>query len=291
MIQTYYKLTKPGIIYGNALPAIAGFLLATKGRFDLKLFLGMLIGLSLVIASGCVFNNIFDSDIDAKMDRTKNRAMVLGVIPKTTAIIYGVVLLIAGVLCLLLTSNLLTLAVSMLGFIVYVFLYTPLKRRTVHATLIGAIAGATPPVVGYVAVTGKLDPAAWILFFILVFWQMPHFYAIAIRRLKDYTDAKIPVLPVKQGIYRTKIEMVLYILGFIISASLLTVYGYTKYLYLASILLLGFIWLWKATKGFGKVDDALWAKKVFLFSLIVLTSLCVIIPIDKFEYLSKFHFG
>src|SRR6185369_12346497 len=105
MIKDYYQLTKPGIIYGNALPAIAGFLLASKDQVDVKLFLAMLVGLSLVIASGRVLNNIYDRNIDAKMERTKNRALVTGKISKTNALIFSAVLIILGVLVLTLLTT------------------------------------------------------------------------------------------------------------------------------------------------------------------------------------------
>src|SRR4051812_23441537 len=123
MIKTYYHLTKPGIIYGNAITAMAGFFLASKGHFDPKLFVAMLVGLSLVIASGCVFNNIMDKDIDSKMDRTKNRAMVAGAISKVNATVYGTILLSLGVLSLFVLTNLSALFAALIGFIVYVFLY------------------------------------------------------------------------------------------------------------------------------------------------------------------------
>ncbi|MDR3642282.1 MAG: heme o synthase [Candidatus Doudnabacteria bacterium] len=281
MLRNYYALTKPGIIYGNAITAAAGFFLAAKGEIDWKLMLMMLVGLSLVIASGCVFNNYMDRDIDGRMERTKNRALPSGAVSPKAAIIFAGLLLFLGVIALYFHTTNKALIAALVGFFVYVFLYTPLKRRTVYATLIGSIAGATPPVVGYAAVTNRFDSGALILFLILVFWQMPHFYAIAIRRIKDYNDASIPVLPITKGIYATKIQMALYIIGFIVASAMLTLFGYAGYLYFAVSTLLGLAWLWRSVRGFKTADNTLWAKKVFLFSLIVLTSLCVIIPIDQ----------
>lgn len=292
MLKAYYHLTKPGIIYGNAITAAAGFFLAglhfpegcllglpQKAAFT---FLAMLIGLSLVIASGCVFNNIWDSDVDAKMDRTKNRAMVTGQISKRNAAIFGAVLIFFGVLALHYHVNNYALGSALVGFIIYVFFYTPLKRKTVYATLIGAIAGATPPVVGYTSVINRLDAGAVILFLILVCWQMPHFYSIAIYRLKDYAAAQIPVLPVKKGIPHTKAQMLFYIIAFLIAAASLTYFKFTGYVYLGFVMLLGLIWLWMAVKGFKAADDILWAKKMFRFSLVVITLLCVIITLNLF---------
>lgn len=282
MFKAYYQLTKPGIIYGNAITAIAGFLLVSKGVFHPLLFVAMLIGLSFIIGSSCVFNNVWDADIDSKMERTKKRSMVTGEISKTSAIIFGSILGILGTGVLFLFTNHCSLLTALLGMFFYLALYTPLKRKTVYGTLIGAVAGATPPVVGYVSVTGKLDLAAWLLFFILVFWQMPHFYAIAIRRLEEYKAAGIPVLPLKQGIQATKIQMLVYIVLFIIVAAALAYYKYTGYSYLVVIGLLGLYWFYSGIKGFAAIDNQLWAKKMFLFSLIILTTFSVVVSFGRF---------
>ncbi len=281
MLKQYYKLAKPGIIYGNLLAAIAGFFLVTPWPVDIKLFVIMLIGLSLVIGSACVFNNVYDSEMDAKMERTKNRSLPSGKIKPQNAVIFATVLLILGVLSLSLFTNLYSLFAALSGFFVYVFLYTPLKNKTVYATLIGAVAGAAPPVVGYATVTNSIDLGAIIIFFILVFWQMPHFYAIGIRRIGDYKNAGHPILPVKEGIRKTKIHMLLYMVLFMLASVLLTFYKFTGYIYLAVIVLLSLNWLRLGLLGFKAADDRLWAKKVFLFSLVILLVWCAIIPIDR----------
>ena len=271
MTRAYYYLTKPGIIYGNAITAAAGFFLASKGHIDWFLLIAMLIGLSLIIASSCVFNNTLDRDIDSKMDRTRNRALVTGKISIRNAVIFGIVLGFLGIKILVLYTNFLTLGVALVGSVVYLLLYTPLKRKSIHGTLVGAIAGATPPVVGYTAVTNQLDLGAWLLFFILVAWQMPHFYAIAIRRSDEYAAAHIPVLPLKKGLRIAKINIMIYIVIFIITTILLTVYHYTGYVYLIVMLSLGVFWLWYASLGFHQnIDNKLWARKMFLYSLVVL---------------------
>jgi protoheme IX farnesyltransferase len=283
MFKTFYKLAKPGIVYGNAVAAIGGFFLAQTGNFKPGLFLAMLFGVCLIMASACVFNNIMDINIDRQMDRTKNRAMVLGKISKRYAIIFGISLGIFGALVLGFFVNLLSLYVALVGFIFYVCLYTPLKTKTVYATLIGAVSGAVPPVVGYTAVINKIDTAAVLLFFILVFWQMPHFYAIGIRRLKDYTAAKIPILPVAAGVKKTKIHIIFYLVGFLILCIGLTFFGYTGYNYLVIMLGLGLWWIKIGRDGFRQgIDNELWAKKLFKFSLVVLMVFCVIISVDKF---------
>jgi protoheme IX farnesyltransferase len=155
------------------------------------------------------------------------------------------------------------------------------KRRTKFGTLVGAISGATPPVVGYVAVANRLDAGAIILFLILCLWQMPHFFAIAIYRLKDYTSASVPVYPVKEGILSTKKQILYYIAAFIIAASLLTFFGYTSYAYLGVVVLLGTLWLSLGIKGFRADDDKFWARKMFFASLLVLTVLFLTISVDS----------
>ncbi len=281
MLKNYYKITKPGIIYGNGLSGIAGFFLASPWPVDLRLFIAMLVGLSLVIASACVFNNIYDREMDSKMERTKNRSLASGKIKPSHAIIFAVILLILGVLSLSLFANLYPLYFALLGFLIYVFLYTPLKTKTVHATLIGALSGAMPPVVGYIAVTNSLDAAAIIVFLILVFWQMPHFYAIGIRRLEDYKSVKAPILPASGGVKKTKVYTLVYTLAFLVSAFALSFYKYTGFVYLTVMIAVGFYWLKLVWDGFKSTDDKVWSKKVFLFSLVVLLVWCAIIPIDR----------
>ena len=271
MIKTYYYLTKPGIIYGNAITTIAGFLFASQSHIDFKLLLATLVGLSLVIAAGCVLNNIFDRDIDARMARTKNRAMVTGQVSNRNAIIYAVVLVLVGIKVLLLFTNLLTTIMVLIGFAVYVGAYTPLKHRTVHATLVGSIAGAVPIVVGYTAVTNQFDLGATLLFFVLVTWQMPHFYAIAMRRLDEYRAASIPVLPAKNGVSFTKITILVYIVLFILATTSLTYFKFTGLIYLFIMAICGLAWLFLGLQGFKKtIDEKVWARKMFLLSLIVL---------------------
>lgn len=280
MIGAYYRLTKPGIIYGNLLTVTAGFLLASYGHINLWLLLATLVATSLVIASACVFNNYIDRDIDKLMARTKERALVTQVIKGQNALIYATVLGLIGLFVLATYTNLLTVLVGLIGFIDYVVLYGITKRRSIYGTIVGSIAGATPVVAGYTAVTNSLDSAALILFLILVFWQMPHFYAIAMYRFSDYKAAKIPVLPVKKGKQNTKLQMTIYIIAFVIATISLSVFGYTGYTYLVVMLLLGLGWLWLDLQGFKSSDDKRWARRMFLFSLVVILSLSIMLSLD-----------
>jgi len=279
-LRKYYELTKPGIIYGNLIPAVGGFLLASGRYFPFEFFIETMLGLAFVIGSACVFNNALDRDIDAKMERTAHRALVKGEMAKWSPIIYGTVLEFLGFFILALFTNGPAVFVAAVGFVVYVIFYSMwFKRHSVWGTVVGSISGATPPVVGYLAVAGRFDAAALILFLILVFWQMPHFYAIAIFRLKDYEAAKIPVLPAKEGLSATKVQMLFYIVAFTAAAAALSSFGYANNVYLVIALLLGLIWFTAGIGGFFRTDTIRWAREMFFISLIVLTALFLTIGI------------
>lgn len=276
----YYLLTKPGIIFGNLVTFTAGFLLASKGVIDLSLFFAALIGLTLIMASACVFNNYIDRHVDKKMERTKNRPLVKGLISGTHAILFATVLGIFGFLILSLYTTLVAVFVAGIGFFVYVVLYSFWKCRTIYGTAIGSIAGAVPPVVGYCAVSNQFDLGAFILFMMLVLWQMPHFFSITLYHFDDYVKAKIPVLPVEKGIFRTKIHMVLYIICFIFTAMMLTYFNYTGYLYLIVATSIGLSWLWLCLKGFQSTNNHLWGRNMFRLSLVLIGSICCMISLD-----------
>jgi protoheme IX farnesyltransferase len=276
----YYLLTKPGIILGNLITVAAGFLLASKGMIDLRLFLATLMGLAFIMASACVFNNYIDRQIDKKMERTKNRPLVKGLISGRNAICFAIFLEILGNLILLFYTNLLTVFIAGMGFFVYVVLYSLWKCRTLYGTAIGSIAGAVPPVIGYCAVSNHLDAGAFILFSMMVLWQMPHFFSIAMFHLDDYTAAQIPVLPVIKGALRTKIHMVFYILGFIFAAVMLTFFNYAGYMYLMVAMSMGCLWLLLGLKGFKSDNDQIWGCRMFRLSLLTITAICFVIPFD-----------
>jgi protoheme IX farnesyltransferase len=192
-IKAYYRLTKPGIVYGNALMYAAGFFLASSSGIDWLLFFAGLAGLSFVIAGACVFNNIADRELDAKMPRTQKRAIVTGVVSVAAATRFAYALSITGLLELYLLTTYSAFLAALIGFAVYVFVYTPLKPKTKYALFIGAIAGATPPVVGYAAVTDTYDAWALLLFVLLFAWQIPHFVSIAFYRYEDYAAGGVPL--------------------------------------------------------------------------------------------------
>ena len=282
LFKHYYSITKPGIIYGNAITVIAGYIYASHGSVDYVLLLYTLIGIACVIASGCVFNNYIDRDIDALMERTKKRVLIQGGISARSALIYASLLGILGLYVLYCYTSTITCCVAMLGLFVYVVIYSLwLKRTSVHAALIGSISGAVPILVGYTAVAGRIDMEGVLLFCILALWQMPHSYAIAIYRLSDYKAASLPVLPIVFGVRRTKVEMVVYACLFLIALALLGVYGSSGYFYMIAMGVLGMFWISICMYGLvGPSDtDTVWARKVFLFSLIILITFCVAIAV------------
>lgn len=276
----YYLLTKPGIIMGNLITLAAGFLLASKGNVDVWLFLQTLLGLALIMASACVCNNYIDRTIDKKMQRTKKRALVTGAITGRNALLFAALLGIAGTAVLALYTNALTVGVAAIGFFVYVVLYSVWKCRTIYGTAIGSVAGAVPPVVGYCAVSNNFDLGALILFAMLVLWQMPHFFAIALYHFDDYVAAGVPVLPIKKGAFRAKVHMVIYIVCFIVTTAMLTLFGYTGYAYLFVVTAIGILWLILSIQGFASRNDSLWGRRMFQLSLVMIMTICLMIPVD-----------
>jgi protoheme IX farnesyltransferase len=279
-VKTYYWLTKPGIIYGNSLSVIAGFLFASQGAIHLYTFIATLIGIGLVMACGCVLNNIIDRGIDQKMARTKKRALVTGEISSFHAYIFASILGLVGFGTLLLWVNWLSAGLGFIALFSYVVLYGIAKRKTIYGTLVGSIPGAIPPVVGYVAATNQIDIPALLLFVILVTWQMPHFYSIAIYRAKEYKAAGIPVWPLKKGVQSTKLQILLFISLFIVASLSLTFFGYAGLSYALILSFFGSLWLTRALKGFNAKNNEQWARGMFGFSLFVLLSLCAMLAVD-----------
>jgi heme o synthase len=279
-VRAYYRLTKPGIIYGNLFTAAGGFLFGAIVRVNALHLFEALLGTGLIIASACVVNNYFDQDIDKVMKRTKRRALVIGTISSRSALTFATILGTLGLLTLIIFTNGITTLLGIIGFVSYAFIYTFAKRQTVHGTLIGTLPGALPPVAGYTAATGKLDISALLLFLILVFWQMAHFYAISIFRLKDYKAAKIPVMPVVYGVWATKIQMLVYTSAFMLSIVLLAKFSYAGVFYLAVMVPLSFWWVMNTLLGLWTEDDTLWARKVFFVSLLMLPTFGIMLALN-----------
>lgn len=257
----------------------SGFLLAAAifKVMPVGKFLALLGGMALVIASACVFNNYIDTNIDRKMSRTKKRALVTHKISRPAALIYAVALGTAGFAVLALFTNSRVVWLNLAAIFSYVVLYGWAKRNSVHGTLVGTVPGAIPPVAGYAAVA-PFDKAALLLFLVLVFWQMAHFYAIALFRENDYRSAGLPVMPIKYGGRITRIQIIAYVIALALALALLVTAGFEGWFFLVVSLVLCIYWLYKGWSGYSLSDET-WGKRMFLASLIVLVGLSALIPI------------
>lgn len=278
-LKDFIVVTKPGIIFGNLLVAVGAYLFGAGRHPELPTLTGLFFGTGLVIAGSCVLNNYLDRNIDARMTRTARRPSVTGAIPLRIALPYATVLILVGCILLWRYTNPATMYIGLIGAVWYVAIYGLVKRTTHWSTLIGTISGSTPPLAGYVAATNSLDVVGWSLFAILVAWQMPHFYAIALFRARDYASAGLPVLSVAKGLRRTVLEMRLYAILFVLSVSALflasrltgTVYG----------LMLGVAlwWLWQCNTPV-EGDGVRWARRVFRTSLLILPIFALLWALD-----------
>lgn len=268
---------------------IAGFLLAISvikpSWFEAAtwlIFVGAIGGIALIIASACVVNNILDRKMDAKMKRTAKRGIVDGSISIPKAIVFAAALGVIGFVIILLWTNVLTFVLGIIAYVWYVIIYGIAKRTTPLSTVIGGVAGALPPVAGYTALTNSFDMGAIILFLILYFWQLPHFYAIAMFRKDDYAKADVPVWSVKYGMKSTKLQIFISVVLYAISATLLTIFGYTGIIYLVISSALSLYWIYKGVTLYRKADDVKWAKVMFGVSLLVLLAMCALITLGGF---------
>lgn len=285
--RSYLQLIKPGITLSNTISGVAGFFLAVSVVMPdwpvfFKTALGVVAGIALIIASACVVNNIIDRDIDKKMKRTSKREVAAGSIDVPKATIYAIILGLAGFAAILFLTNVLTFVLGVIAYIWYVVIYGIAKRTTPYSTLIGGVAGSLPPMAGYTALTGNIDIAAILLFLILFFWQMPHFYAIAMFRRDDYAAAKLPVWAVARGMKSTKAQIFIFTVLYAFAAALLTFFGYTGIIYLVLSTVLSVYWVYQGASKYTKVDDVKWAKTMFGVSLLVLLAICGLIAVGGF---------
>ncbi|GGP21909.1 protoheme IX farnesyltransferase 2 [Silvimonas iriomotensis] len=280
-LKRYLLVTKPGIIMGNLISTVGGFLLASQGHPDWLVMIATVIGSALVVASGCAINNWIDRDIDARMERTKKRVTVTGVMSPAAALAHGILLGVLGFACLAWFTPMVTVYCVAFGFFIYVGVYSLyMKRNSVHGTLVGSLSGAMPPVAGFCAAAGEWNTGALILMLMFCLWQMPHSYAIAIFRQEDYKRAGIPVLPVVRGITAARRQMVAYIIAFAVACVALQVAGYAGYGYMAVAVATSLYWLKLALDGRQTDNHVKWARQVFVFSIITVTALSVSMAVD-----------
>ncbi len=273
MLKDLYSIAKPRLILLNLFTFTGGFALAVRGTFPAGLFAASLAGAALGMASGSTLNNIIDRDIDRLMARTRLRPLAAGSISPRAALAWAGFLGAAGLLVLSLSAPPAAVAAGIVGYLFYVVVYSLwLKRRTPLAVLAGSVAGAAPPVVGYAAAAGRIDLGAALLFFILVLWQLPHFFAIALRRLEDYRAARLPAFAVVHGRRASKIAAAVSVAAFALTSPLPYAFGYAGRTYLAVSALSGAVWLVVALLGFPTRDDARWGRRMLIASVLVLAA-------------------
>lgn len=280
-IRAYCNLTKPRIIMMVLLMTAFGFVAAnTESVNYIKLFL-TLVGTALTGGGAAALNNYLERDLDAKMRRTSKRALPRGLIEPISALYFGLLITILGVVLLASTVNLLTAFLALLTTFLYTLVYTPLKRRTWLNTAIGAIPGALPPMGGWVAASGTLDLGAWILFAILFVWQHPHFYSFAWLNKDDYSRADYKMLPCIDGDgSRTFSQIVWFSVLLVVVAVLPTFFGMSGYVYALGAF---FASMWMLYLGIELRirKTPVVAKKLFAVSLVYLPMLFLFIVFDS----------
>ncbi len=211
LLGDFLALTKPRVMSLLLVSAIAGAFLGAQSMPSFKIIVAVLIGGALASGGAASLNMAYESELDQKMGRTKNRPVAEGRISFNTAILFGIALNVGSFVILALMTNILAAALAIVGTVLYFGLYTViLKRTTTQNIVIGGAAGAVPPLVGYAASAGTIDLSAWYLFVIIFFWTPPHFWALAIMIKDDYARANIPMLPVVMGVKHTTKQILLY---------------------------------------------------------------------------------
>ena len=280
--RDYFELCKPGVVALMILTSLIGMLLATDQMVSLDVLVLGNLGIALCAGSAAAVNHIVDRQIDDKMARTHNRPVARGRIQPHQAILFALATGVLGMAVLLIFINQITAWLTLASSIGYAFIYTMfLKRATPQNIVIGGLAGAAPPLLGWTAVTGEIHYNALLLVLIIFAWTPPHFWALAIHRKDDYAKAEIPMLPVTHGDQYTKINIVLYTLLLIIITVLPFLTGMFGWLYLTGALLLGAGFLyWSLVMLFGEDDQS--GMKTFKYSIIYLMVLFCIMLLDHY---------
>jgi len=275
------ELTKPRITLMVVLTAGIGILLGSGGEAALALVVHTLVGTGLLAAGSSALNQVLERDLDALMERTSQRPLPAGRMQPDAALLFGVALAILGLLELTVFVNLLTALLGTLALASYVFLYTPLKRISSLATVIGAIPGAIPPLMGWTAVSGAIGAGAWVLFGILFLWQLPHFLAIAWMCREDYARAGLPMLPVVEPDGRsTARQMVLWGAALLPVSLLPTILGLTGLTYFVGTLTLGCFFL-AVCVAFALSFSTQAARRVLLVSVLYLPAVLAVMVLDR----------
>ena len=277
----YLKLTKPSIIYLLVLTSATAMFLADGFSGNLMKVVFGLFGIGLIASSSAVINQILDVEVDSKMARTKNRPIVTGEISVTNAKIFATALLIVGATMLLFFINVLTLLLTLFTWAFYSFLYTKiLKFAGTQNIVIGGIAGAMPPLLGWTAITNSIDALPLLMVLIIFIWTPPHFWALSINRKEDYVAAKIPMMPVVKGTEYTKIQIALYSVLLAVSSLFPFATGYLGGFYFFSAIILNAIFIGFSVALIFDKNNKL-ALPLFLYSIVFLTILFICMALDK----------
>ena len=281
----YLELTKPGVQALLFVSCISGMLIGSEFKPPLSTFFFGLLGISFLAASSAVINHIFDKQIDAKMERTSSRPLVVGDITNTQAIIFSVLLYLSGSLMILTFANALTWVLTTLTFLFYGFIYTRyLKFMTSQNIVIGGLAGAMPPLLGWTAISDTIEPNALLLVLIVMVWTPPHFWALAIHRLDDYSKADVPMLPVQKGVAFTKQHILLYTVLLFVCTLLPYATELFNEVYLVCAVILGLIFVYYSYRLL--VDDSnSHAMPTFAYSIVYLGALFSVMLLDFYIYL------
>ncbi len=278
------ELTKPRIAVMVALTAATGFVMATPGAFgslDLALLVHTVLGTGLVAAGAGALNQVVERDVDARMRRTAQRPIASGRIDPDLGLLWAVALSVAGMAWLAVAVNLLTAFLGGLTLAGYVFLYTPMKRLSSLATVVGAIPGAVPPMMGWTGARDVLEPGAWVLFGILFLWQLPHFLAIAWMYRADYERGGMPMLPVLDADgSRTGRQAVLWGAALVPVSLLPSLLGLTGPIYFAGALALSLAFL-GASVLFRRQRTNVAARKLLLVSVLYLPAILAVMLLDR----------
>lgn len=278
----YYELCKPRVVALIVFTAIVGMLLATPGMVPWQPLLFGTLGIGMAAASAAAINQIVDQRVDADMLRTSNRPLPTGHLTNTQALVFAGILGVVSMAILVLLVNPLTALLTLCSLIGYAFIYTMyLKRATPQNIVIGGAAGAAPPVLGWVAVTGQIDPNSLLLFLIIFAWTPPHFWALAIHRRDEYSKVNIPMLPVTHGIAFTRLQVLLYTIILVAVTALPFATQMSGWFYFVGAMILGGIFLSYAIKlQLGK-DERI-AIKTFGYSILYLMLLFALLLVDHY---------
>ncbi len=278
----YYELCKPRVVALIVFTAIVGMLLATPGMVPWQPLLFGTLGIGMAAASAAAINQIVDQRVDADMLRTRNRPLPTGHLTNVQALVFAGLLGMVSMAILVLLVNPLTAILTLCSLIGYAFIYTMyLKRATPQNIVIGGAAGAAPPVLGWTAVTGQIDPNSLLLFLIIFAWTPPHFWALAIHRREEYSKVNIPMLPVTHGVAFTRLQVLLYTIILVAVTALPFAVHMSGWMYFVGAMILGAIFLSYAIKLQSGKDERI-AIKTFGYSILYLMLLFALLLVDHY---------